>query len=188
MNTLRSTRPRRQSFAALTIGFSVSIIATPLFFGVGFLLGYLFLIVGFEENVLASVVFTCITGFVGCAGAGRWLGASSFMNPLPFAIGIGIVPILAFLGFFIVLEDSQPDSALIPLLLFLAVAAAQALGGYIGCSSSRPKPHRQLGIGHTCANCNYNLSATPDHQPCPECGRMYRLSNTPPSAAPPEGP
>ena len=65
MNTLQSTRPRRQSFAALTIGFSVSIIATPLFFGVGILLGYLFLIVGFEENVLASVLFTGITGFVG---------------------------------------------------------------------------------------------------------------------------
>jgi hypothetical protein len=59
-------------------------------------------------------------------------------------------------------------------LFFIACIAK---GGYNGCSFARaPYLAAQPGIGHTCANCNYDLTATANHQPCPECGHTYRLA------------
>jgi hypothetical protein len=135
---------------------------------------------------LIATVLTCVIGYLGASGAGR--GNAGFIpkDPLAFAIGTTGLPLLVLTV--LIALSPNPAISLISSTPFLVLTASIALGGYIGCSSSCPKPHRQLGIGHTCANCNYNLSATPDHQPCPECGRMYRLSNTPPSAAHAEGP
>jgi len=73
-----------------------------------------------------------------------------------------------------------------PLPLVIALALAMGTGffaaGYYG--GKRGVRRRfglpQLGVGIVCAHCGYDLSATPNHAVCPECGGQYRYAAMPP--------
>jgi ABC-type Fe3+-siderophore transport system permease subunit len=156
----------------------------------GSLLGDLFntriIDIGFLGIYLGSVASIVLLAFVLSLGVGAGFEGVNSNDPIALGSGVGGLPLIG--SVLSLLSLPANDHLFIGLALF-GIALSQMLGGYLGCRRLQaPKPQPQRGIGDTCANCNYNLSATPDHQPCPECGRMYRLSNTPPSAAPPEGP
>lgn len=64
------------------------------------------------------------------------------------------------------------------LILGLCFALAGYYGGKRGVRRRFGLP--QLGVGIVCAHCGYDLSATPAHAVCPECGGHYRYAAMPP--------
>ncbi len=131
-------------------------------------------------SFLIATLLACFIAYQGASGAGR--GNAGFIpkDPLAFAIGTTGLPLLALTV--LITFSSQPGFALFSSTPFLFFIACIAKGGYNGCSFARaPYLAAQPGIGHTCASCNYDLTATANHQPCPECGNTYRLA--PPDSA-----
>lgn len=167
------------------MGAIFGVMIAPLSFSAGIIFGPVMEDFGPLAVTLTAIAITASIAFVCGAGFGFSVSGVASTDAIAISLGLGGSPLLASVPF--LLLDLRGESLFIAAII-LGLGLTQALGGYIGCTRSKPIPQRQLGIGHTCANCNYNLSATPDHQPCPECGRMYRLSNTPPSAAHAEGP
>jgi hypothetical protein len=140
------------------------------------------LIMGGEDvpAFLIATLLTCFIAYHGASGAGRGNAGLIPKDPLAFAIGTCGLPLLALTV--LIALSPNPAISLISSVPFLVLTASIALGGYNGCSFARaPYLAAQLGIGHTCAACNYDLTATADHQPCPECGNTYRLA--PPDSA-----
>ncbi len=130
--------------------------------------------------LLIATVLTCVIGYHGASGAGRGITGFIPKDPLAFAIGTTGLPLMGLTT--LIALSSNPAISLVSSTPFLVLAACIAKGGYNGCRFARaPYLAAQLGIGHTCAACNYDLSATPNYQPCPECGHMYRLA--PPDSA-----
>jgi hypothetical protein len=175
----------------LAVFFASLLLSTIIcFVSFGFMIALLELPRPFGTTVsrICIILLTWAFSFLASYCAGRYVNDIDPRQPLISAVGFGGFPLL-ILAILLPLEPLSVRSVIDFMLPVCAFGATLAVGGYIGCNHrNRRKPPPQLGIGHTCANCNYNLSATPDHQPCPECGRMYRLSNTPPSAAHAEGP
>lgn len=145
------------------------IFVTLLFVGVNDVLSF-----------LIAPAITCVIAYHGASGAGRGNAGLIPKDPLAFAIGTSGLPLLALT----VLSAFSPNPliALVSSTPFFVMIALIARGGYNGCRFARaPYLAAQLGIGHTCAACNYDLSATANHHPCPECGHTYRLA--PPDSA-----
>lgn len=75
----------------------------------------------------------------------------------------------------------KPASLAIPGGIILG--ACFAVAGYYGSKQGvrRRFGLPQLGVGIVCAHCGYDVSATPDHAVCPECGGHYRYAAMPPT-------
>lgn len=174
--------PRPASRRAVSIGYAV----------VGFLLGLgalpVFLVVALATRALlkAFVVSnnsadTPVLIFLTCLIAAFTLHRGSFGTcsrhpaaPLAIAIGLCIGGLCAAtIGFF---NKSlfEPSMAAAVLLATPAAAAGAYYGGERGVLRRFGTP--QLHIGNLCAKCLYNLSATPSHTPCPECGAQVRYT------------
>lgn len=89
----------------------------------------------------------------------------------PTGIALGVV-----VGFLIVtaffLQVLPRWSLPVALLAALALALAAYQGGMRALRESLGQ--LRAGIGLTCAHCGYDLSATPEHRVCPECGGSMR--------------
>jgi hypothetical protein len=136
---------------------------------------------GTTASRICIILLTWAFSFLASYCAGRYVNDIDPRQPLISAVGFGGFPLL-ILAILLPLEPLSVRSVIDFMLPVCAFGATLALGGYIGCNQrNRPTPQPQLGIGHTCANCNYDLTATPNHNPCPECGHMFRLA--PPDSA-----
>jgi hypothetical protein len=179
----------RVRLAAIAYGLCLSVILTPVAAFVG-LIAASGMSLSPGGVILIGILTTVGVSTLGAAGVATALGSFGVRDPHGLAVGVAAPPLcfalIATIGFWI--GQFSSDARILTLAL-ITLAVLQALAAFAGCESNRRDwPKVQLGIGQTCAACNYNLTATADHQPCPECGRMYRLSNTPPSAAQAEGP
>ncbi len=172
----------RVRLAAIAYGLGLSVILTPVAAFVGMLVASEFSR-SLGAAMLIGILTTVGVSTLGAAGVATALGSFGVRDPHGLAVGVAAPPLcgalIATIGFWI--GQFSSDARILTLAL-ITLAILQALAAFAGCESNRrdwPKVLR--GIGHTCASCNYDLTATPDHQPCPECGRMYRLA--PPDSA-----
>lgn len=162
------------------MGAIFGIINGPLSFAIGIACGRLMEGFGSVAATLTLIAMIASIAFVSGAGLGFSVGGFASTDALAIALGLGGSPLLASLPFLFLELGGQ--SLFIAAVIF-ALGLVQAPGGYIGCTRSQPpKPQPQLGIGHSCAACQYDLTATPDHHPCPECGTMFRLASTQPAS------
>jgi hypothetical protein len=180
----RTTRVLLEAHGSgLAAGFCVSVVATAVGTMVGDIFGGLISVyisnLAFAGLLLCSLISVGVVAFLLSFAAGYGIGGSEFNSPLAFALGVGGLPLI---GSVLFLYATFPDPDLEITCSLMGLGVVQTWGSHIGCRQ-QPIPQPQRGIGHTCANCNYNLTATPDHQPCPECGHMLRHAT-----APPEGP
>jgi hypothetical protein len=182
MGTPPSQPPTIHHIGAFITGFLSGIVVAPLSFFIGAGLGGLFyFIINLSVGGVFFLISTGLAAFIGAVGAARSMGASLRKAPLAFAIGIGIVPLCASPLW---LNPSSPGPDFIILPPLLALGGALAIGGYYGCTRSQePETEAQHGVGDTCAACSYDLTATADGNPCPECGGMMRY----PTKTPAEG-
>jgi hypothetical protein len=90
-------------------------------------------------------------------------------------LGIGAAASLALvLAFFGRVPLTAQLSGLVLLITFPAAAyyaGKRTLASYLG--------EIRRGVGLTCAACGYDLSATPENWPCPECGGEMRYERRP---------
>jgi hypothetical protein len=188
----RTTRVLLEAHGSgLAVGFCVSVVAPFVGTAVGDVFGGLISVyisnLGFAGLLLCSLISVGVVAFLLSFAAGYGIGGSEFRSPLAFALGVGGLPLI---GSVLFLYATFPDPDLEIICSLMGLGVVQTWGSHIGCRQ-QPIPQPQLGIGHTCANCNYDLTATADHKPCPECGHMFRLA--PPDSAtstnqPPPGP
>jgi hypothetical protein len=162
-------------------GFTAGIVVGPLslFIGVGF--GGLFCLLNLVAGAALFLVFTTLAAFIGAASFARRSSESVRSLPLAFAIGIGVAPLCVSP---ILLSTTTPIPVHFIFPPLFAVGLVLAIGGYYGCTRSQdPETEAQYGVGDTCAACSYDLSATAEGNPCPECGGMMRY----PTKTPAEG-
>jgi hypothetical protein len=167
---------------AISHGLVLSVILTPLAVFCG-LVAVSGLKSGPGPTILIAIFVTGTSSILGAAGAATALGSFGVPDPFGLSIGVAAPPLcfalIATIGKWLGEFNSDANLATLGLII---LAALQALAAFAGCESNRRDwPKVQRGIGHTCAACNYDLSATADHQPCPECGHTYRLA--PPDSA-----
>jgi hypothetical protein len=160
------------------MGAIFGLIIGPLSFAVGAACGFGIGSLGFAAATLSAIAITGCIAFVCGAGFGFSVGGFASTNAPAVSLGLGGSPLLVSVPF--LLLDLRVESLYIAAII-LGLGFTQALGGYVGCRLALPRCKPQLGIGHTCANCNYDLTATADHMPCPECGHLFRLA--PPDSA-----
>jgi hypothetical protein len=162
------------------------IVATAIHSVVGFFVG-----VGFTPTVLVlSLAFYRILGEpVYLAGAliGSLVVAEGSRNsckqhptaPLGIAVGVAIGGLMPLITLMIDPAGIRPGRLLITSAFLLVTG--QAAGAYYGGMAALKKKLGQLqhGVGRTCAACGYDLSATPENWPCPECGGEMRYALRP---------
>jgi len=159
----------------VSFGFMIALLELPRPFGT-------------TASRICIVLLTWAFSFLASYCAGRYVNDIDPRQPLISAVGIGGFPLL-ILAISLVLEPLSVRSVIDFMLPVCAFGATIAVGGYIGCNhQNRREPQPQLGIGHTCAACNYDLTATADHKPCPECGHMFRLAPPDPTTSPTQPP
>lgn len=167
--------PRRVRATAVhaCVGFLIGGILTGIF-TVAMFLGLLILGGPKGFNNPSNIVLVCVPLAVlswlilrsGAEGSCRKHPA----GPLGIAIGLGV-------GNLVPLGFGVANGSAAVVVLSIALAAAQAYGGYLG--GMRGLSHRFSltaveGIGILCAHCGYDLSSTQPHWPCPECGGRMR--------------
>jgi hypothetical protein len=173
-----SQRTKGSTLSDIFLGVVFSFMVTPLSIAIGAGCGILLADFGMAIATLSGIVITSSIALICAAGLGFGVGGFASTSPRALALGLGGIPML---GAVPLLLPAIATQSLILAAAPLALGMTQALGGYIGCRLAQPRRKPQLGIGHTCSACNYDLSATADHQPCPECGHTYRLA--PPDSA-----
>ncbi len=183
----------RVRLAAIAYGLGLSVILTPVAAFVG-LIAASGMSLSPGGVILISILTTVAVSTLGAAGVATALGSFGVRDPHGLAVGVAAPPLcgalIATIGFWI--GQFSSDATIVAIAL-ITLAVLQALAAFAGCESNRRDwPKVQRGIGHTCAACNYDLTATADHKPCPECGHTYRLappdsatSTTQPPPAPP---
>ncbi len=140
--------------------------------------GFTFFLVGVVINDLgingSTVIITMLT--VGLGGLLSWAAlysgarnsfATKPIAPLSVAISVAIPGVI--IGLVWAAWNVQPT------LILLACAGAGAWGMYKGAAAGARNAAMSVGIGDLCAHCGYDLSATPAHQVCPECGGTFRF-------------
>jgi hypothetical protein len=173
----------RVRLAAIAYGVGLSVILTPVAAFVGMLAASAVSLSTGGVILLIGILTTVGVSTLGATGAATALGSFGVRDPHGLAVGVAAPPLCGALfataGFWI---GQFSSDAIVVTIVLITLAVLQALAAFAGCESNRRDwPKVQRGIGHTCANCNYDLTATAKHQPCPECGNTYRLA--PPDSA-----
>jgi hypothetical protein len=96
--------------------------------------------------------------------------ATKPIAPRSVAIAVTLPPALVAVG-------SMTSNIVASFVLFLC-ASAGAYGMFKGAQRGARNASMSVGIGDLCAHCGYDLSATPAHNICPECGGTFRFDRT----------
>jgi hypothetical protein len=88
-----------------------------------------------------------------------------------------VLPSIVALGPLVLILQQTSTGVLNRLPLSLAIAAALVGVTYLGARRGLAKRPKDIlvGRGHTCADCTYDLTATAEGHPCPECGSSRRI-------------
>jgi hypothetical protein len=161
------------TLASVATGLVVGCIALAFALAIGVGIGIPFALFG-KAGLIMAFVLTCLCiCFVSEALGAAAVAWFSNTHPAAFAMAIGFVPICPYL----VLTLAEPVWAASIKSSCLLIGLFQGLGGLAGCRRARSRAAKSKhGIGTTCADCTYDLTATAQGKPCPECGGMMRIS------------
>lgn len=155
------------------VGFLIGLVGAPIF-------GGFFLAVTLERGsgfgaiaMLAGLVLT----FLMVARSMRGSCERHPLAPQGIALGIGVGGAIATVGMSSVIGD--PYTGAIAVYLSLVTITA-SLAAYIAGRRAVVLRLGEIrkGVGLTCAKCVYDLSATPEGWPCPECGSELRYQKS----------
>jgi len=158
-----TTRRVSISIGYAIIGFLIGVFMTPVMSAVAF--------APIDSRLLAiaTVPLSCLAGGLIVAASARGTCRKSPAAPVAIAIGL-------FAGSLMLIPLIASGRLAWVAALAPAFGLAQAAGGYFGALSGirtwLGKP--TLGVGVVCAHCAYDLDATPENWPCPECGGEWR--------------
>lgn len=157
--------------------------ATLIYAGVGVVIGFLTAVVilgmlTLGERMRAGYSICTFSAVVALVLLGVYRAAyGTCMNrpvaPLGVAIGLAAGCLLPFAS-----GTPHLDAMVVSLPTFAAFGICALWGGRRGVRRSLGDPVR--GVGTLCAHCGYDLSGTPEHTVCSECGGQYRFASMPP--------
>lgn len=128
-----------------------------------------------DSNIVLEVIILIPLQLLGVYRASYGTCAISPVAPRGVAIGLGAGSLLAVLAL---------AGSLSPLLIPPVAGAVAFSFGYAGFrGGTKGVLHRfglpVVGVGNLCAHCAYDLSGTPEHAVCSECGGLYRYTRAP---------
>lgn len=173
---LPQTRRRlRRTVGYVIIALALGTLFIPIAAGFGFVVAGLILgnlNVGMSHPlvILSAAALGALTSGAGLFEGARNSFAKKPIAPRSVAIAVAIPPALVAVG-------SMTSNIVASFVLFLC-AAAGAYGMYKGAQRGARNASMSVGIGDLCAHCGYDLSATPAHQICPECGGTFRFDRS----------
>jgi hypothetical protein len=120
--------------------------------------------------LFVAVLLLILVSWRGVRSASRHTSSNHPVAPGAVAVGVGVGAALVAAIAFVVARS--PGAC----LLMLAIGGLHARAAWVGGVEGLAQRFggRIRGVGTVCADCGYDLSATPMHWPCSECGSEWR--------------
>ncbi len=161
-----------------TLGFLVGVTLTPMLYG---FLGFLLVNIIVDRNVVASMLVLGLLSALGWFFSWRSVRLAAMDAAKRYPISLHAVPIGMLAGALIaagvMYSQSGPSSAIV-VFMMIAAGLMQARAAQLGSRQGVLDRHGVpvAGVGEMCAQCMYDLRATEEGKPCPECGGVMRYA------------
>jgi hypothetical protein len=161
-----------------TLGLLVGVTLTPMLFG---LLGFLLISLLARGDICASTLVLCLLSALGWFFSWRSVRLAAMDAAKRYPISLHAVPIGMLAGALIaasVMYSQSGPSSVVVVFMMIAAGLMQARAAHLGSRQGVLDRHGVpvAGVGEMCAQCMYDLRATEEGKPCPECGGVMRYA------------